>query len=416
MLAVFKFAAGKTIVSLQSFRLLVDYGLSFLGIFVTTFMLLIYLQNMRAARVDPPALRKLPRLSVIIPAHNEEDTIKQTADSVLRSSYPKNKLEVILVDDGSTDKTLEFMRACASRHRRTVKVISKKRGGKGSALNAGLAKARGELVATLDADSYVQPAALRQLTGFFRDGAVAAVTSVLKVARPQNLLQEMQRIEYLVTVFSRRLLSYINSVNVTPGPLSMFRAEVFKRVGGYDENNILEDQEIAMRIQANDYRIESSSKAVVYTNTPSSFRALMRQRVRWHRGGVRNILKHYYLMGRRYGDFGLVIVPLSVFSVIATFLVLFLALSAVASGSSALSSLFSYGWSALWIGVSPTHVLGALILVASLAWVYLGVAFHERERVTAPLLLAYTFVYAPIISVFWIATAIKELKGEKLSW
>lgn len=402
--------------SFQSFRVLVDYGLSFLGIFVTTFMLLIYLQNARSARVDPAPLKKLPRLSVIIPAHNEEDTIKQTVDSVLRSSYPKSKLEVILVDDGSTDKTLELMRTRASRHSRTVKVIAKKQGGKGSALNAGLANARGELVATLDADSYVQPTALRQMTGFFRDGTVAAVTSVLKVTRPKNLLQEMQRIEYLVTVFSRRLLSYINSINVTPGPLSMFRAGVFKRVGGYDEKNILEDQEIAMRIQAHDYRIESSSKAVVYTNTPPTFSALMRQRVRWHRGGVRNIIKHYYLMGRRYGDFGLVIVPLSVFSVFATFLVLFLALSALASGSSAFASLFSQGLSALWIGVSPTHVLGALILLASFAWVYLGVTFHEGERVPAPSLLAYTFLYAPIISIFWVATAIKELKGEKLSW
>ncbi len=402
--------------ALLDFNSLFNYSLAFLGLFVTCFMLLIYAQNYASVRVDPKPLRRLPGLSVIIPAYNEEETIAETVNSVLASDYPRGKLEAILVDDGSTDGTLAIMRSYEVAHPRCVKVISKKQGGKGSALNAGLAVAKGELIATLDSDSFVEPHALRRMTGFFSERTTAAVTSVLKVARPKNLLQEMQRIEYLVTVFSRRLLSYINSINVTPGPLSMFRATVFRRVGGYDEHNILEDQEIAMRIQAHHYRIESSSKAVVYTNTPESFAALLRQRIRWQRGGVRNIIKHYYLMGRRYGDFGLMIVPLSIFSIIATFMVLLLSASALLSGTNAIAYVLSYGFGALWVGLSPIHVLGALILSASVAWVYLGVSFHEDERVGIPSMIAYIFFYAPVISVFWIATALKELKGDRLSW
>lgn len=396
--------------------LMVDYLLSFLGIFVTSFMLLIMVQNTTTIRVDPPPLRKLPSLSVIIPAYNEEENISQTIESVVNSDYPKDKIQVILVDDGSNDGTLSVMHAYAKRYPKLVQVISKKNGGKGTALNAGLKEAKGELISTLDSDSYVVPDAFRKMTGFFSDANVAAVTSVLKVANPKNFLQEMQRIEYLVTVFSRRLLSYLNAVNVTPGPLSMFRAEVFRKVGGYDENNILEDQEMALRIQGHNYRIESAMDSVVYTNTPDSFKALTRQRIRWNRGGVRNILKHHYLVGREYGDFGMVIMPLSIISIIATFLVLLLAVWELFSGNTIWSVIGTYGIRGLLIGVSPVHVLGAILVASSILWAYLGVSQHAGERISALKLLTYTLLYAPIITLFWIATAVKEIKGEKLSW
>ncbi len=395
-------------------RIVFDYSLTFLGLFVTSFMILLFVQNLGRIKLDPAPLKRKPRLTVIIPAYNEEETIGQTVDSVIASDYPADKMEVILVDDGSADGTLSIMRSYSKRHPRLVKVIAKENGGKGTALNAALAVAKGDLIATLDSDSYVEPDALSKMTGFFRDGNTAAVTSVLKVAKPGNFLQQMQRVEYLVTVFSRRLLSYLNSVNVTPGPLSMFRAEVFEAVGGYDEHNILEDQEMALRIQAHNYRIESSMTAVVHTNTPQTFRALARQRIRWHRGGVRNMFKHYYLIGSRYGDFGMVIMPLGVFSILATFAVLLVVASRVLEFG--LFSGLSYGLAGVWLGVSPLYILGAFIVASSLLWAYLGVSTHEGEAISPFHLLAYSFIYAPIITLFWLFTAFKELKGEKLSW
>lgn len=396
-------------------RIVFDYVLSFLGLFIGSFMILLFVQNLHRIKVDPSPLVKLPCLSVIIPAHNEEDTISKTLNSVAQSDYPKNRMEVIVVDDGSTDATLEIMKRYAVKYS-FIKIIAKKQGGKSSALNVGIKVARGQLIATLDSDSYIKPNAFRLMTGFFRDANVAAVTSVMKVANPKGFWQEMQRVEYLLTVFGRRLLSFINSINVTPGPLSMFRREVFERVGGYDEGNILEDQEMAMRIQAHNYRIESSMNAVVWTSPPDNFRQLLHQRVRWHRGGVRNILKHYYLVSRRYGDFGLVVMPLAIFSVVATFAVLLAVGTRLLESGSAYTHFILYGLQGIWFTISPLHILGGLVLAASLLWAYMGISQHEGEKVGWFSIVAYTVIYAPLITLFWLFTAYKELKGEKLSW
>lgn len=395
----------------MDFRLLFEYGLAFLTIFVSVFFLLLFLENLGKTYSKPKQLKKLPFVTFIIPAFNEEKTIAKTIESVLESDYPKDLLQVIVVDDGSVDATSKIAKSFGKR----VLLLRQKNGGKGRALNNGLAHARGEFIATLDADSFVEKDALRKALAHFDDEKIGAVASTMKVWEPKNVLEKLQGIEYVVTIFNRRLLSFINGINVTPGPLSVFRATVFKELGGYDEKNLLEDQEMALRIQSADYKIASAMDAVVYTRVPPSLRALVKQRVRWQRGGLRNILKHYYLVSPRYGDFGLWIMPLGILSIFLLFAVFFFAFSTLFSGRF-LTDFMRYGFSSLWLGLSPLHVLSLIILFATIAWSIVGLKSIEERLPPVFYLALYVVVYAPLITLFWLVTLVAEVKREKLRW
>ncbi len=394
-------------VSLKEF---LEYGLAFLTLFATVFFLLVFLENRSRVRESPNFPKKLPSLTILIPAYNEEATIGKTIVSALDARYPGGLKKIIVIDDGSTDRTLSIARRFSGK----ITVLHQENGGKGKALNVGLRHVRTELVATLDSDSYLEKGALLKMVGYFSDPSVGAVTSLMKVWQPKNTLQHFQRIEYLLTVFSRKLLSFINAINVTPGPLSMFRKSVFDQVGGYDEKNILEDQEMAMRIQAHQYRIASSMDATVFTAVPDTLSALVRQRVRWHRGGLRNILKHHYLVSPAYGDFGVLVMPLAILSILALFVVFGLAIYSLVSGSG--NSFLQYGLSSFYFGLTPLHVLSAIIFVSTLLWTFIGLRQLKGETASAPFLLLYLLLYAPLITLFWLVTAYKELKGEKLRW
>ena len=238
-------------------------------------------------------------MSIIVPAYNEEKYISKCLEMLLDIDYPRERLEIIVINDGSTDNT---EREARKFEKYGVKVYTQKNAGKGAALNHGLRIARGGFIVTMDADSYVLPGTLRQLLAFFReDEKVMAVTPAIKIRPSKNLLVELQRIEYLMIIFSRKLLSFIDAVPVTPGPFSIFRASVFKEIGGFDENNLVEDQEIALRIQRHNYKIKSSVKAEVYTEPPDNLNDRLRQRIRWQRGGIRNYWKYKHMITPEYG-------------------------------------------------------------------------------------------------------------------
>jgi len=394
-----------------SVREIFEYGIAFVTIFITVFFLLIFMENRGRMRQSPKPPKALPGLTILIPAYNEQDTIAGTIGSALAADYARGRKEIIVIDDGSKDATLRIARGY---ERKGVLVLHRGNAGKAAALNYGLTKVKTELVATLDSDSYIEKDALLKMVGYFKDPEVGAVTSVMKVWEPRNPLEKLQRLEYLLMVFSRRLMSFIDSVNVTPGPLSMFRKKVFDEIGGYDEKSILEDQELAMRMQAHHYRIAASMDAIVHTVVPRSLGALAKQRVRWQRGGVRNILKHYYLMNPKYGDFGMVMMPISILSVLALFLVFFIMAYYLLNGTFGL--VLEFGPEALWLGLRPLHVISLIILLCSVVWAVIGLRQLRGEALSPLWLVLYVLFYAPVITFFWIITAFKELKMERLRW
>ncbi|MFZ5501618.1 MAG: glycosyltransferase, partial [Candidatus Micrarchaeota archaeon] len=323
---------------------------------------------------------------------------------------PKDKLEIIIIDDGSTDNTYKVAKAFEGPN---LHVFTKENGGKGAALNFGITKAKGELVATMDADSYLTPSTIRNLIPYFEDDEVMAVTPAVKVKASSSWLKEFQRVEYLMILFSRKLLSFIDSVPVTPGPFSMFRKTVFEKVGGFDEHNLVEDQEIALRIQAHHYKIKSSMTADVYTEPPDNIGDLVKQRVRWQRGGIRNYWKYRNLIKPEYGDFGMYFVPLNFAALSAFFLIMGILIYSLIT----MPYYYQYVWfETLGMQVNMVTFVGAFVVIVSTIFLYLAVKSFRNEHVKLRYLLSFLLFYWYLMVGYNTLFLFKELKREKYSW
>jgi cellulose synthase/poly-beta-1,6-N-acetylglucosamine synthase-like glycosyltransferase len=267
---------------------------------------------------------ELPKTTIIIPAFNEEKSIKRTIESILASDYPKNKLEIIVVDDGSKDNTLSIAKKFQSKQ---VKVFTKKNGGKGTALNLAIRKSHGKVIFTMDADTFVEPQCVKEMVRYFKDPKVMSVIPSMLIHKPKGILQRIQQAEYLFGLFIRKAFSSVNAVHITPGAFSAYRKTFFDKYGGYDETNITEDLEMSLRIQYKGFTIEYAPNAPVYTIAPNKFCPLLVQRRRWYTGLMKNTWKYKGMFSPKYGDLGLFILPLAWISIFfSVFTVTYLAI------------------------------------------------------------------------------------------
>ena len=256
-------------------------------------------------------LKIYPSVSILVPAYNEEKNIIPALASLINIDYPKNKLEIIVVNDGSTDNTKGIVQQFISQNKNSeIRLVNKKNEGKGAALNKGLSLSRGKFFVCLDADSVVTKDALKKILPHFTDDNIAVVLPMLKVDRPKNLWQKMQWLEYIVNMFYKKLMSRLDCVHVAPGPFSVYRADILRKVGGFDEDNLTEDLEITLRLQSKNYTIIQLADAEVFTVAPKTFRELYKQRNRWYKGSIINALRYRHMMfNKKYGDFGLIQMP-----------------------------------------------------------------------------------------------------------
>ena len=294
------------------------YITSYFGLFTAIFFFLTLFENRK--KIKNPKYTRLPSVTIAVPAFNEEHTIAKTIKSLLRLDYKKKKIRIIVVDDGSLDKTYSVAKKFECEN---LKVYRKKNGGKGTALNFALEKTNTELFGALDADSFVRSDALKKMIGYFENPKVMAVTPSLKVYKPKNILQKIQYIEYLMGIFLRKIFAFLGSIHVTPGPFTIYRVSFFRKYGGYDSFNPTEDIEIALRIQEKKGIIENSVDATVHTVTPASFNELLKQRVRWYSGFTQNVMDYKHLFSYDYGNLGMFILPASFASVLLVVVSLF---------------------------------------------------------------------------------------------
>ncbi|MBI3033419.1 glycosyltransferase family 2 protein [Candidatus Woesearchaeota archaeon] len=281
----------------------------FLSLYFAVFWIIILLTKQE--KFPRKKITEWPSVTIVIPAYNEEDSIGQTLNRVIHLDYPEKKIEIFVVNDGSTDKTsLKVKQIIKQNPDVSIKLFSQQNKGKGSALNLGLKHTRTEYFICLDADSFVEENALKKMLPYFVDNNVAAVLPTLKVYQPKNLLQKLQWYEYLINMFYKELMGKLDCVHVTPGPFSIYAADILKKIGGFDEQNITEDLEIAFRLQVNHYKIIQLLDTEVQTLAPSTVKELFHQRNRWFKGATLNAL-HYRktLFNKTYGDFGMMQVP-----------------------------------------------------------------------------------------------------------
>lgn len=304
-----------------TFSTILIYVSIYIGLISTTFYIISYFEGKDRVR-KKFSFEELPKVTVIIPAYNEEESIKRTIETALNSEYPKGRLEIIVVDDGSKDKTFEIAKKMQSS---MVKVYTKKNGGKASALNLGISKASGEIIVTMDADTFINRDSLAKLVMPFKEGDVVSVTPSIYLHNPNNFWRKIQQLEYLTGIFLRKTFAIMNSVHITPGAFSAYRKSFFDKYGGYigmESGNLTEDLEMALRIQSKGFIIENAPDAVATTIGPGNFKALLIQRRRWYSGLIKNMQNYRYLLSPKYGDMGLAVMPVAWLSIFFTVYVL----------------------------------------------------------------------------------------------
>ncbi len=287
----------------------------FISLFFAIFWLLVFLENRQLKK--PKKLRNFPSVAVAIPAYNEESTLRQTLQSALKLDYPSDKIEFIIINDGSTDSTGRIAKALIKkRNDSNIILISQENKGKGAALNAAIKATNAEYFVCLDSDSFVESSALRKMLPYFDKQDIAAVLPSLKVKNPSNIIQKMQWYEYIINMFYKELMARLNSVHVAPGPFSIYRKSILEKLGGFDEDdNLTEDLEMALRLQSRNYKIIQLLDITVYTIAPDNLRDLYKQRNRWYKGSIINALRYKRMMfNRKYGDFGLIQMPTIIIS------------------------------------------------------------------------------------------------------
>ncbi|HBA46104.1 TPA: hypothetical protein DEQ22_02375 [Candidatus Nomurabacteria bacterium] len=293
------------------------YILIFLSVYAQVFFFVTFLENRKKiiTRKEKIKLGHYPAVTIVVPCWNEERTVYKTIRSLLALNYPKDKIKILLIDDGSTDGTWNIIRKFKKYS--NIEIFHKENGGKYTALNLGLEHMKTDFFGGLDADSFVDPESLVRIMSYFeKDGNVMAVAPSVIVHDPRNFVQNAQRAEYNMGVYLKKMLGFLGAINVTPGPLTIFRKKVFDDLGPYSQGHNTEDMEIAYRMQKNNYKIEHCNDAYVYTNTPQTIKNLFRQRLRWIYGFINNTIDYRgVLLKRKYGNFSFFTLPMGIISI-----------------------------------------------------------------------------------------------------
>lgn len=250
----------------------------------------------RAKRNNTPYT---PFVSVIIPAYNEQIGIVSTVKTLVASTY--KHMEVLIVNDGSTDKTEEVLLEFLRKYRHSIKDISspitlryyqKTNGGKGSALNYGINKAQGEIICTFDADCVIARDCIERFVSYFVEPSVMALCGTIKIGNQSSFIGTVQHLEYLYSFVQKSAEALLGTIFVIGGAAAAFRKSIFDEIGGYDISMLTEDMELSFRIQQAGMRVFYAHDAIVYTEAPSTWRGLYKQRVRWKHGRLQ-AMKRY---------------------------------------------------------------------------------------------------------------------------
>lgn len=246
--------------------------------------------------------RYQPLITVIIPAYNEEAGVIRTLDSVRANDYPRT--QVIVVDDGSKDRTLSRLRQYQRKHPGSFTIVHQENAGKAAAINRAVSRwAKGSLVMVVDADSLLKSDAIRRMVVHFRDRRIIAAASNVKIIPTNHILGIAQQFEYLISYRMKRALTLNNMEYIVGGVGSTFRRSALLKAGLYDTDTMTEDIDLTVKLireYGNTYyRVHYASDSVAYTEHVLTFRSLIRQRFRWKYGRMQTLLKNQSLFFNR---------------------------------------------------------------------------------------------------------------------
>lgn len=394
----------------------------FFGIYFILLFVILHFQKGKYL-YDYPKAKKFPSVSFITPAYNEEDSIIETLKSLLKVDYPEGKKEIIVINDGSTDKTKEVIEKFIKKHPEII-FLDKKNSGKADSLNKAINLAKGELVAVVDADSHPVKDSLKKMVGYFEeDEKMAAVTSKVLVKNKNNLMEKFQDIDYVVIAWTRKILDFIDCVYVTNGPLSVYRKSLVKKIGGFNTKVITEDIEITWNFLSKGYKTKMSYPAVAYTKVPSTLSAWINQRIRWNIGGLQtlDIYKKFIFRGKNlFGYFVITYVSLSfILSFLGIFLLFRFLYFLLAPSLVSIPYLFQ--------GYNPFIYLDfyfpfTILLILGLSFLGLSLIYHkialknsDLEKKGIITIFKYAFFYRALYMIPLIVSLYKMARGN-IGW
>lgn len=402
--------------------------------FLTLWLTLVWLHFLY---VGQPTKKVRGKVSIGIPVfsrNNDKDAIK-TVKSVFAAGYPHSLLDVIVVDDGSEDDSYKKLLAFKkSNPKLPLRIFTKKNGGKSSALNVALNCAKGEFFAVVDADSRISEGCIQKSLNNFVDGKVGAVISRVRVDNANSVLERLQKVEYIMSAMVRKIMSNFGTLSMTPGVLSLYRTNVIKKLGGFDENreNLTEDLEIALRLKKNGYNIQMEHESITYTEVPKTMNALWRQRVRWTRGYIFNHWNYRGLFfSKKHGVFGMFQMPINV---AAVFLLI---VNSVIISYDVGSRLFdfvyrsftinNYFWTTMFDwptiqefilarNVQVTLPLALVLVFGIYLWYVAHRSFNESVKQNALSVVGYLIVMPYFTAANWVSSLAQELTRTKRKW
>lgn len=399
------------------------YTLLFITLYGEVFLLLAFLDSYEETASKTPLVlpERVPTVAIIVPCYNEEKTVAKTILSLLALDYPRDKLEILVVNDGSKDGTLAAAHTASTDSR--VRVFSKENGGKHSAMNFALKHTTAEIVGCLDADSYVEPQSLIASIRQLHDTGAVAVTPAIVPNKPTNLLQYIQQAEYGLSVFIRRAFSAAGAIFITPGPFSLFKRDVIEKLGGWKHAHGTEDLEIGLRLQEHRYLITNTPYARATTNTPLTLKALYKQRVRWTYGFLMNALDYKHMFfNRKYGALGMVLLPAAFISIFtALYFTLQFVVFTVSDVVTAVTrwSIVGFGmptWPQLfYVNTTELAIIAYILFGVALGLIFIGKNMAGRSWMSIDFPLYLTF-YAFIAPLWLTGAVVRAVRGRQAPW
>lgn len=373
-----------------------------------------------AGKPQPPAAPATgfqPQVTVIIPAFNEEKVIDASVRRILESDYPN--LDVIVVDDGSKDRTSEIVRTAHGDNPR-VTLLTLENGGKAKALNTALRQATGEVIVALDADTQFERETISRLVRWFANPRIGAVAGNAKVGNRFNLVTRWQGVEYVTAQnIERKALTRFDAIMVVPGAVGAWRRQALDDVGGYPEDTLAEDQDLTIAIQRRKWKVAYDEDAVAWTEAPESFAALAKQRFRWSYGTLQCLWKHRKIVRKgKPGGLAFIGVPQAwlfqiVFACISPFIDLALLLSIVET----ITRIVQHGWAQTQTDVLRMFGYWLCFTAIDLTCGLIAYRMDVREtKFPAFLLLAQRFVYRQLMYSVVIRAVSRAIHGVGTGW
>lgn len=402
------------------------YIFLFITLYFQIFLLVSYFEKKEISQSNNRG-NKITYLSttIIVPCYNEESTVVKTIESLLQLDYPKDKLTIMIVDDGSTDSTWNVIQRYAQDQQISLQQ-KENEGSKFAALNYALKHIDSELVGVLDADSWVSSDSLKNYMEFFADPEVMATIPSMVIAEPDSMLRKAQRAEYEIGLFARRAFARINSIYITPGPFSVFRKYVFDTLGPYREAHHTEDAEIALRMQKHHYKIAYSEKSIVYTVGPKKIRPLVKQRVRWVYGFLRNMFDYRdILFKKEYRALSMVVLPLGIFRVFITVLLFPLSMWLIIlplwrwfEKISLIGFSTGFNWVFDWyfINITQLQIFTIIGILFSLMTIWMGRELVGDQRKFTIDIFYMFFMYTFIAPIWLIQSSYNAVFSKKGTW